>query len=133
MENALYIVVPCYNEQEVLPETSKRLLQKIESLIQQQKINSLVLFLSVFPVLHARSTFSIFTSDNLFYFCFIIMHNTLKPIFLCTNFLEKSTECWIHSLFIKMWQIYIGSFRNPHFQTTILSDSQEIWLHTQKN
>ena len=28
----LYIVVPCYNEQEVLPETSKRLAQKMKSM-----------------------------------------------------------------------------------------------------
>lgn len=33
----LYMVVPCYNEQEVLPETSKRLLQKLDSLRQQGK------------------------------------------------------------------------------------------------
>ena len=36
----LYIVVPCYNEQEVLPETSKRLKEKLTQLIQQGKINS---------------------------------------------------------------------------------------------
>lgn len=35
----LYIVVPCYNEEEVLPETAKRLLQKISSLINANKIS----------------------------------------------------------------------------------------------
>ena len=30
----LYLVVPCYNEQEVLPETSKRLKEKMESLME---------------------------------------------------------------------------------------------------
>ena len=30
--NLLYLVVPCYNEQEVLPETHRRLGQKLESL-----------------------------------------------------------------------------------------------------
>ena len=30
MSNILYIVVPCYNEQEVLPETSKRLREKVQ-------------------------------------------------------------------------------------------------------
>lgn len=35
----LYIVVPCYNEQEVLPETSARLLEKLESLINAGKIS----------------------------------------------------------------------------------------------
>lgn len=34
----LYIVVPCYNEEEVLPETSKRLKVKLESLIGREKI-----------------------------------------------------------------------------------------------
>ena len=29
----LYIVVPCYNEEEVLPETSRRLREKMESLM----------------------------------------------------------------------------------------------------
>lgn len=33
MNNTLYIVVPCYNEQEVLPETAKRLKNKLESMI----------------------------------------------------------------------------------------------------
>lgn len=34
----LYIVVPCYNEEEVLPETSRRLKAKLESLTEQGKI-----------------------------------------------------------------------------------------------
>lgn len=34
-ENTLYFVVPCYNEQEVLPETSKRLAAKLDQLITQ--------------------------------------------------------------------------------------------------
>lgn len=38
--NRLFIVVPCYNEEEVLPETSKRLLAKLESLIAAGKIAS---------------------------------------------------------------------------------------------
>ncbi len=37
--NKLYIVVPCYNEEEVLPETSKRLRLKLQQLIQDQKIS----------------------------------------------------------------------------------------------
>lgn len=40
MGNILYIVVPCYNEQEVLPETSKRLLDKVKVLVEQQKIDA---------------------------------------------------------------------------------------------
>jgi glycosyltransferase involved in cell wall biosynthesis len=34
----LYLVVPCYNEEEVLPETSKRLSQKLDSLISGKLI-----------------------------------------------------------------------------------------------
>ena len=37
--NTLYIVVPCYKEQEVLPETSKRLREKILALRAQGKIS----------------------------------------------------------------------------------------------
>lgn len=37
--NILYLVIPCYNEEEVLPETSKRLLAKMEHLIGQKKIS----------------------------------------------------------------------------------------------
>ena len=37
--NTLYIVVPCYKEQEVLPETSKRLRAKMEALMEQGKIS----------------------------------------------------------------------------------------------
>ena len=32
MEEILYIVVPCYNEEEVLPETSRRLREKLQAL-----------------------------------------------------------------------------------------------------
>lgn len=35
----IYFVIPCYNEEEVLPETSKRLLEKINYLIEQNKIS----------------------------------------------------------------------------------------------
>lgn len=35
----LYLVIPCYNEQEVLPETSKRLKEKMEHLIEQEMIS----------------------------------------------------------------------------------------------
>ena len=37
-KNTLYIVVPCYKEQEVLPETSKRLREKILALRAEGKI-----------------------------------------------------------------------------------------------
>lgn len=37
--NTLYIVVPCYNEEAVLPETAKRLRAKLESLIAQRQIS----------------------------------------------------------------------------------------------
>ncbi|MBQ5331209.1 MAG: glycosyltransferase family 2 protein [Oscillospiraceae bacterium] len=36
----VYIVVPCYNEKEVLPETSKRLAEKAESLISEGRAES---------------------------------------------------------------------------------------------
>lgn len=38
-EPVLYIVVPCYNEEEVLPETSKRLKAKLETLMGEGKIS----------------------------------------------------------------------------------------------
>lgn len=46
--NTLYVVVPCYNEEEVLPETSKRLKEKLESLIAVNKISeeSRILFVN---------------------------------------------------------------------------------------
>ena len=37
-KNILYIVVPCYNEEQVLAETSKRLKEKCEMLIHDGKI-----------------------------------------------------------------------------------------------
>ncbi|MDD3174749.1 MAG: glycosyltransferase family 2 protein [Herbinix sp.] len=39
MNNCLYIVIPCFNEQEVLPETSVQLKKKIETLISTGKIH----------------------------------------------------------------------------------------------
>lgn len=39
MRNKLYVVIPCYNEEEVLAETSKRLKEKFLSLIASGKIH----------------------------------------------------------------------------------------------
>lgn len=46
--NVLYIVVPCYNEEEVLPETSSRLRSKVEGLIAQGQVSdkSRILFVN---------------------------------------------------------------------------------------
>ncbi len=46
--NRIFCVVPCYNEQEVLPETSKRLEEKLRQLISEGKISedSRVLFVN---------------------------------------------------------------------------------------
>lgn len=46
--NRLFVVVPCYNEEEVLPETSKRLAEKMAALIASGKIaeNSRVAFVN---------------------------------------------------------------------------------------
>jgi len=38
MNNSLYIVVPCYNEEEVLTETARRLKEKMDNLIKAGKI-----------------------------------------------------------------------------------------------
>lgn len=48
MKNKLYLVIPCYNEEEVLPETSGRLKMKMEELIRAGKIdkNSRVIFVN---------------------------------------------------------------------------------------
>lgn len=47
-EKTLYVVVPCYKEEAVLPETARRLKEKLTSLISQEKIteNSRVLFVN---------------------------------------------------------------------------------------
>lgn len=37
----LYVIIPCYNEEEVLPETSKRLRVKYDNLIAESKISNL--------------------------------------------------------------------------------------------
>lgn len=37
--NVLYLVIPCYNEEEVLHETSKRLLEKIKTMIDKEFIS----------------------------------------------------------------------------------------------
>lgn len=39
MNNKLYLVIPCYNEEEVLPETAARLKEKVASLISKGKID----------------------------------------------------------------------------------------------
>lgn len=40
MNNKLYLVIPCYNEEEVLPETARRLKEKITSLINDGRIET---------------------------------------------------------------------------------------------
>ena len=35
----LYVVVPCYNEEEVLPETAKRMRSKLRALIADKRIS----------------------------------------------------------------------------------------------
>ena len=39
MKNKLYVVIPCYNEEEVLHETTKRLKEKLNKLIKNKKIS----------------------------------------------------------------------------------------------
>ena len=39
MENILYLVIPCYNEEEVLPETAARIKKKISDLIGRDKVD----------------------------------------------------------------------------------------------
>ena len=38
MENVLYLVIPCYNEEEVLPETAARIKEKMNDLIGRNKV-----------------------------------------------------------------------------------------------
>lgn len=47
-DNILYLVIPCYNEEEVLPETIKQLKKKMSLLIKKEKISpkSKVLFVN---------------------------------------------------------------------------------------
>ena len=39
MNHVLYVVIPCYNEEDVLPETAKRMKEKMENLIAVGKIS----------------------------------------------------------------------------------------------
>ena len=57
-ENRLFCVIPCYNEQEVLPETSKRLKLKMQQLITDGKISpdSRVVFLKDGEIVLHQST-----------------------------------------------------------------------------
>ncbi len=47
-EPVLYLVVPCYNEEEVLPETARRLKEKLSALVERGKIGkgSRILFIN---------------------------------------------------------------------------------------
>ena len=51
MEDILYIVVPCYNEEEVLPETSRRLREKLEAMMAAGTVSrdSRILFVNDGP------------------------------------------------------------------------------------
>ena len=47
-DEILYVVIPCYNEEEVLEETTRQLKVKLESLIKEKKIskNSRVMYVN---------------------------------------------------------------------------------------
>ncbi len=40
MNTTLYIIIPCYNEEEVLPITSKLFLEELQDLIQKEKVSA---------------------------------------------------------------------------------------------
>ena len=40
MDKRLYVIVPCYNEEEVLDETSKRLKEKMDELVGKEMVSS---------------------------------------------------------------------------------------------
>jgi len=40
MKDILYLVVPCYNEEEALPYSSEKLLEKLNALISSEKVSS---------------------------------------------------------------------------------------------
>lgn len=74
MDNKLYLVIPCYDEEEVLPETSARLRVKLNTLISAGKIdkNSRIVFVNdgsrdrtwdIIQVLHEED--SLFSGINL--------------------------------------------------------------------
>ena len=74
MKDILYLVIPCYNEEEVLSETAKRLLKKMNTLITNQLISnkSKILFVndgskdktwSIIEELHSKN--DIFSGLNL--------------------------------------------------------------------
>lgn len=48
MREILYIVIPCYNEEQVLPVTAPQFLEKLNSMIREEKIDdkSRVLFVN---------------------------------------------------------------------------------------
>ena len=48
MNDTLYLVIPCYNEEEVLHETAKRLIKKITTMIEDEFISkdSKILFVN---------------------------------------------------------------------------------------
>ena len=48
MSDTLYLVVPCYNEEEALPETSKRLLEKLTKMQEKDLVSkdSRILFVN---------------------------------------------------------------------------------------
>ncbi|MFT8347767.1 glycosyltransferase family 2 protein [Clostridium saccharoperbutylacetonicum] len=74
MKDILYLVIPCYNEEQVLHETSKRLLEKINTMISNELISceSKILFVNdgskdktwdIIEQLHSKN--SIFSGINL--------------------------------------------------------------------
>jgi len=74
MNDTLYLVIPCYNEEEVLHETGKRLLKKITTMIEDEIISkdSKILFVndgskdktwSIIETLHSQN--NIFSGVNL--------------------------------------------------------------------
>lgn len=99
MKDILYLVIPCYNEEEVLHETSKRLLVKIKTMISNNLISnkSKILFVndgskdrtwSIIEELHSKN--NIFSGINL------SRNRATRMPYLLGSWLLKIIQIWLY-------------------------------------
>ena len=91
----LYVVVPCYNEEDVLPETAKQLLAKIENLSGSGKISpdSRIVFVDDGSDDRTWELISMLHSENSFFRGIKLSRNRGHQNALLAGLFTVSSEC----------------------------------------
>lgn len=95
MKPILYLVIPCYNEEEVLPQTSGLFLKKLEELIKEKRINnaSKILFVNDGSNDHTWEIITKLARDNAHFIGVCLSRNRGHQNALLCGLMEAKDYC----------------------------------------